>query len=87
MVSDQHIFLRSAEILHPLLALDLELEVKVRWVEVVQTAVSVLSSTAVHGSERADGDVVERTEVTSYTTNLLLEDLVVETGFEFSLSC
>lgn len=52
----------------------------------MHTGVTVLSSRAVHCSERADGDVVERTEVTSDTANLLLEDLVVETGFELSLA-
>lgn len=52
----------------------------------VDTHVTVLTTGAVHVSERADGDVVERTEVTSDTANLLLKDLVVETGFELSLT-
>lgn len=50
------------------------------------TSVTILTTRAVHGTKRADCDVVERTEVTSDTTNLLLENLVVEASFEFSLT-
>ena len=68
--------------LHPALArrlsLHLKLEVKVRRVKVVYTDVTVLTTTAVALARRIDSDVVERTEVTTHTTDLLLEDLVVE---------
>lgn len=72
--------------LQPQLTLNLELEVKVGLVEVVDTDVTILTTGCVDGAEGRDGDVVERTEVTSDTANLLFEDLVVETGFELSLT-
>lgn len=50
------------------------------------THVAVLSTAAVSGALRVDRDVVEGTEVTPDTANLLAEDLVVETSFEFSLA-
>ena len=70
----------------PVLPLDLKLEVKVRWVKVVNSHVSVFTTTAVHVADRRHCDVVERTEVTTHATNFLLEDLVVETRFEFTLA-
>lgn len=72
--------------LQPQLTLNLELEVKVGLVEVVDTDVTILTTGCVDGAEGRDGDVVERTEVTSDTANLLFEDLVVEAGFELSLT-
>ena len=68
------------------LPLNLVHEVKVWLVEVVHAHVTVLSSTAVSGSLGVHGDVVERTEVTTYTANLLGKDLVVETRFELTLA-
>jgi hypothetical protein len=53
---------------------------------VVDTDVTILTTRGVAGTKRRDSDVVERTEVTSDTANLLFEDLVVETGFELSLT-
>jgi hypothetical protein len=67
-------------------ALDLVHEVKVWLVKVMHTDVSVLSSTAVSGSLWVHGDVVEGTKVTTYTANLLHEDLMIEAGFELSLA-
>lgn len=61
-------------------------EVEVGLVEVVDTNVSILSTTAVAGSLWVYGDVVQRSKVTTHTTNLLHKDLVVEAGFEFTLS-
>lgn len=52
----------------------------------MDTHVTVLTTGAVDGAERRHGDVVEGTEVASDTADLLLEDLVVEAGFEFSLA-
>ena len=69
-----------------LLTLNLELEVKVGRVEVVHTHVTVLTTGAVALASGVDSDVVERTEVTTHTANLLLEDLVVEAGLELTLA-
>jgi hypothetical protein len=66
--------------------LNLVHEVKVWLVEVVYAYVTVLSSTAVSGALGMYGDVVEGTEVTTDTANLLHEDLVVEARFELSLA-
>jgi hypothetical protein len=52
----------------------------------VHAHVTVLSSTAVSGALGMYGDVVEGTEVTTDTANLLHEDLVVEARFELSLA-
>ena len=68
------------------LPLHLVLEVKVRLIEVVHAHVSVLTTRAVRSTLRVHGHVVQRTEVTTYTADFLGEDLVVETGFEFTLS-
>jgi hypothetical protein len=48
--------------------------------------ISVLSSTAVASALRVYSDVVKGSEVTTHTTDLLHEDLVVEAGFEFTLA-
>lgn len=66
--------------------LNLVHEVEVWLVEVVHAHVTILSSTAVSGALWVHGDVVERTEMTTHTTNLLHEDLVVEAGFKLSLT-
>ena len=68
------------------LALDLELELKVGRIEVVHTHVTVLAAGAVALASGVDGDVVEGTEVATHATDLLLEDLVVEARFEFTLA-
>ena len=68
------------------LPLDFELEIKIRRVEVVDTSITILTTGAVHCSERVDSNIVEGTEMTSDTTNLLLEHFVVETSFELSLT-
>jgi hypothetical protein len=53
---------------------------------VVDTDITVLSSGCVTLAGGVYGDVVERSEVTSHSANLLFEDLVVESGFEFTLA-
>jgi hypothetical protein len=77
---------RTLQVRLLLLPLDLVQEVKVRLVEVVHAHVTVLTSTAVRGALRVHGDVVEGSEVATDATNLLGEDLVVETGLEFTLA-
>lgn len=68
------------------LPLHLVLEVEVGLVEVVHAHVTVLTSGAVRCALGVHSDVVEGTEVTTYTADLLGEDLVVETRFEFTLA-
>jgi hypothetical protein len=68
------------------LTLDLELEVKVRRVEVVHTHVTVLTAGAVALARGVDGDIVERAEVATHTADLLLEYLVVEASLELALA-
>jgi len=70
-----------------LLPLDLIHKVEVSLVEVMYTNVTILSTAAVSSSLWMDGNVVKRAEVAPHTANLLAEDLVVEPGFELSLSC
>ncbi|KAH0373857.1 putative eukaryotic translation initiation factor 3 subunit I, partial [Aureobasidium melanogenum] len=84
--SSSPFFLSLSSQLQSHLALNFELEVKVGLVEVVDTDVTILTTGSVNGAEGRDSDVVERTEVTSDTADLLFKDLVVETGFEFSLA-
>lgn len=52
----------------------------------VHTHVTVLTAGAVALARGVDGDVVEGTEVAAHATDLLLEDLVVEAGLEFTLA-
>lgn len=68
------------------LPLDLVVEVEVALVEVVNSNVAVLSAACVALARGVGGDGVEGTEVTSHTADLVLEDLVVETGLELTLS-
>jgi hypothetical protein len=65
---------------------DLVVEVEVALVEVVNSHVSVLSAAGVALARRVGGDSVEGTEVTSHTADLVLENLVVETGLELTLT-
>lgn len=78
----------SCRLLHPVDSFSLYLvqKVEVTLVEVVNTDVTVLSAACVALAVGVDGDGVEGTEMTSDTADLVLEDLVVETGFEFTLS-
>lgn len=69
-----------------LLPLDLVHEVEVRLIEVVDADVTVLSARGVRRAGRVHGDGVERTEVAADTADLVLEDLVVEAGLEFTLA-
>lgn len=68
------------------LPLDLVHKVKVTLVEVMDTDVTVLTTAGVALAGRVSGDRVEGTEVTAHTTNFALEDLVVETRLEFTLT-
>ncbi len=69
-----------------LLPLNLIHKVKVRLIEMVNTNVTVLTTRSIGRAGGVDVDGVERTEVTLDTANLVLEDLVVETGLEFTLA-
>jgi hypothetical protein len=68
------------------LPLHLVLEVKVRLVKVVHTHVTILTTGTVRGALGVHSDVVQRTEVATYATDFLSEDLVVEARFEFTLA-
>lgn len=68
------------------LPLDLVVEVEVALVEVVNSHVAVLSAACVALAGGVGGDGVEGTEVASHTADLVLEDLVVESGLELSLA-
>ena len=52
----------------------------------MNTHVTVLSSGTIAGASRVHGNSVERTEMTTDTADLVLEDLVVESGLEFTLA-
>jgi hypothetical protein len=67
-------------------SLNLILEIKVSLVKEVHTDVTILTTRGITGSGRVNGNGVERTEVTLDTSNFLFEDLVVESGLEFSLT-
>ena len=75
-------------LLHPVqpFPLDLVQEIEVSLVEVVNADVAVFSAACVALAGRVGGDSVEGTEVTTHTANLVLEDLVVETGLELTLA-
>jgi hypothetical protein len=66
--------------------LDLVVEVEVALVEVVNSHVSVLSAAGIALACRVGGNSVEGTEVTSDTADLVLENLVVETSLELTLT-
>lgn len=79
---------KRTHLLHSVQAfpLDLVVEVEVALVKVVNANVAVLSAACVALAGRVGGDGVEGTEVASHTADLVLEDLVVEAGFEFTLA-
>lgn len=52
----------------------------------VHTDITVFSPGGVGSALGVDADGVKGSEVTTHTTDLILEDLVVETGFEFTLA-
>lgn len=68
------------------LPLNLVVEVEVALVEVVDTDVTVLTSTSVGAASRVSGNGVEGTEVATDTANLVFEDLVVESSLESTLA-
>lgn len=68
------------------LALDLVAEVEESLVEMVDAHVAVLTTTGVALARGVGGDCVEGTEVATDTADLVLEDLVVEAGLEFTLA-
>lgn len=52
----------------------------------MNTNVTILSTRGISRAGRVHGDGVERSEMTTHTTNFVLKDLVVEAGFEFTLT-
>lgn len=76
-----HVFLGLGGLLY------LVLEVVVALFEVVNTDKSVFAAGCIRSALRADGNVVEGTEMALDTPDLLFENLVVETCFELSLTC
>lgn len=68
------------------LPLHLVEKIIVALVKVVNADVAVLSATGVALAGWVSGDGVEGAEVTANTADLILEDLVVEAGFEFTLA-
>lgn len=69
------------------LSLNLVCEVKVALVKLVHPNVTILSSTGISFSLGVGCNGVQWTEVTTDTTNLLFEDLVIEASLELSLTC
>lgn len=69
-----------------LLPLNLVREVKVGLIKLMHTHISILTSRRITLSVRVDGDGVERAEMTTHATNLLLKHLVVEARLEFTLA-
>lgn len=69
-----------------LLPLNLIHKVKVRLIEMVNTNVTILTTRSIGRASRVGVNGVERTEVTLDTANLVLEDLVVKAGLEFTLA-
>ncbi|KND88935.1 hypothetical protein TOPH_06453 [Tolypocladium ophioglossoides CBS 100239] len=78
----------SLTLLHPVRAFPLDLvhKVVVTLVEVVNADVAVFSAACVALAGGVGGDGVEGTEVAADTADLVLEDLVVEAGLEFTLT-
>lgn len=66
--------------------LDLELESKEVVIKVVNTDITILSSTGKGATVGVDGNGVDGSEMSTDTSNLLLEDLVPESALEFTLS-
>jgi hypothetical protein len=61
-------------------------EVEVSLVEVVDTNIAIFSTTGVATTLRICRNVIEWSEMSFYSANLVLKDLVVESGLELSLS-
>lgn len=82
------IFLQSKRN-HLLASLSLHLigEVKISLIEVVNTNITILSSRSVRFALWVHRDCVQRTEMSTYTADLLFEHLVVESRFKLSLTC
>ena len=78
----------AGRLLHPVRAFPLDLvhEVKVPLVEVVNADVAVFSAACVALAGGVGGDGVERAEVATDTADLVLENLVVESGLELALA-
>lgn len=67
-------------------SLHLVCEIKVALVKVVDADVAVLSAAGVAAAGGVGSDGVEGTKVATDAADLVLEDLVVEAGFEFTLA-
>lgn len=68
------------------LSLDFVQEIIVAFVEMVDTDVTIFSSASIALAGGIGSDGIERTEVAADTADFVLKDLVVETGFEFTLT-
>lgn len=81
-------FLLSVRLIQSVYALPLNLvvEIEIALVEVVDTDVTVLSSTGVASAGGVSSNGVEGTEVATDTANLVFENLVVESGLESTLA-
>lgn len=81
-------FLLSVRLLQSVHALPLNLvvEIEIALVEVVDTDITVLSSRGIASASGVSSNSVEGTEVTTDTTNLVFENLVVESGLESTLA-
>lgn len=53
----------------------------------MNTDVTVLTTGRISGAEGVAGDRVEGSEMSTDTSNLVFEDLVIESCFELSFSC
>lgn len=73
-------------LLFQLLSLDFVHKIKIGLVKMVDTDVTVFSARGISCTSWVDMDVIERSEVAPDTTDLVLEDLVVETSLEFTLA-
>lgn len=62
-------------------------EIEIALIEMVHSDVSILSTTSISIALRVDCDCVQRTKVTSNSSDLVFENLVVKSCFEFALSC
>jgi len=49
--------------------------------------IAILTTARIGSSSRMHGNGIQRTKMTPYSSDLILEDLVVESRLEFTLSC
>ena len=73
-------------LLPQLLPLHLVHKIKVRFVKMQHPNIAILSTRSVRRTAWVDMDVIQRAKVAPYTANLILKDLVVETGLKLALA-